>query len=291
MTNFANAFETTLRVDMGPSDLIAQVYTTEGAPASPCYLVIEPTDTNRREYIEFDGSFTADQFVTTTTENRYLTGSAQTSGVTHPAGSVVRFSPVAQHFTDLQGRIASTEAHSSATSPHLATSAATGNRLVLRDANARFQAASPSEATDVATKGYVDTHPKGTLAYTQVTAIQTGITTETDLTGLSVTANVAASRRVRITGSGIVKAIFGDSMIRGGIYVTNNNDFVHRWVDTPLLRQDETFRAEASVILTPTADSYTYKLTLEHAFGTGQAQLLSSADVPAFILVEDIGAA
>lgn len=107
-TNQTNAFETTLRIDMGSTDLVAAVQSTDGAPASPCYLVIEPTNADRREYILFDGTFTADQFVTSTTDNRYLMpGSAATSGLTHPAGSVVRFAPVAQHFTDLSADITS----------------------------------------------------------------------------------------------------------------------------------------------------------------------------------------
>ena len=46
--------------------------------------------------------------------------------------------------------------HINATAVHSATSAATADRIILRDASGRAQVASPSAAADIATKGYVD---------------------------------------------------------------------------------------------------------------------------------------
>lgn len=48
--------------------------------------------------------------------------------------------------------------HNGVTNPHGATSAATANRLVLRDASGRFKAVAPAATDDVAIKGTVDTH-------------------------------------------------------------------------------------------------------------------------------------
>src|SRR5690606_15808415 len=76
-----------------------------GGLQSPAILVIEPDNPNQREVILFDGAFTDTQFRATSIANRYLGGSAQPTGLTHPAGSVVRSAPLAQHIQDLNDRI------------------------------------------------------------------------------------------------------------------------------------------------------------------------------------------
>ena len=95
-----NAFETTLSSTLGASDTTATVASTSGL-TSPCYLVIEPDSATQREYVFFDGTFTATQLVTSTTDNRYLTGSAAASGLSHPQNSKVRMVPVQQLFEDI----------------------------------------------------------------------------------------------------------------------------------------------------------------------------------------------
>src|SRR5690606_27859835 len=103
-THVANFFETELTAELGPTDLVAEVLSTGGLQ-SPAFLVIEPDDPNQREVILFDGAFTDTQFRATSIANRYLGGSAQPGGLTHPAGSVVRSAPLAQHSQDLNDRI------------------------------------------------------------------------------------------------------------------------------------------------------------------------------------------
>lgn len=106
ITNFVpGVFETTLSSSMGATDTTATVVTTVGAPASPCYMVIDPENDAKREIILFDDTFTGTTFVTTDLANRFLAGSAAGSGLTHAAGAVVRFSPVGQMFEDLHARI------------------------------------------------------------------------------------------------------------------------------------------------------------------------------------------
>ena len=46
--------------------------------------------------------------------------------------------------------------HANATSVHGATSSATANRIIIRDSAGRAKVAAPSSASDIATKGYVD---------------------------------------------------------------------------------------------------------------------------------------
>lgn len=103
-SNMFNAFETTLTSLMGVTDLTATVASTTGL-TSPCYLVIDPDTPSLREYIYFDGTFTGTTFVTSSTANRYLSGSAAGSGLTHAVGAKVRCAPVSQHFEDLHDRI------------------------------------------------------------------------------------------------------------------------------------------------------------------------------------------
>src|SRR5690606_812425 len=103
-THVANFFETELTAELGPTDLVAKVLSTGGLQ-SPAILVIEPDEPDRREVILFDDAFTDTEFRTTSIANRYLGGSAQPTGLTHPAGSVVLSAPLAQHIQDLNDRI------------------------------------------------------------------------------------------------------------------------------------------------------------------------------------------
>lgn len=103
-TSLRNAFETTLTSAMAATDLSA-VVTSLGGLTSPCILVIEPDSDSRREFVRFDGTFTGSSFVTTTINNRYLSGSAAGSGITHPVGSVVASVATQQHIEDIHDRI------------------------------------------------------------------------------------------------------------------------------------------------------------------------------------------
>lgn len=100
-TNVVNIFRTTLTSSVGPTDLTFPVETLDGAPSSPALLVLGPRDDSNREVALFDGTFSSSNFVTTDLANRYLAGSAQTSGITHEAGTEVVCVPLAQHIDDL----------------------------------------------------------------------------------------------------------------------------------------------------------------------------------------------
>ena len=149
-----NAFETTLSSTFGASDTTATVASTSGL-TSPCYLVIEPDSSTQREYVFFDGTFTGTQLVTTTADNRYLTGSAAASGLSHPQNSKVRMVPVQQLFEDIFDALGTvvdvSYASGTAGTPKLSANLDANNNKITN-------LTTPAAAADAANKSYVDTN-------------------------------------------------------------------------------------------------------------------------------------
>lgn len=127
-------------------------------------------------------------------------------------------------------------------------------------------------------------HPWGTLGFAQVTTTQSGITTVTDLTGLTTTVTVGTGRRIRITG-----------FIRWQQATSTSNPVIQIQEGATILADAVFVQAAAGwqgnftaeVVLTPSAGSHTYKLTLQT--NAGSVSSFAAATEPAFILVEDIG--
>ncbi len=134
--------------------------------------------------------------------------------------------------------------------------------------------------------GRIGSRPAGVLGYAEVTSGQSGITSVTDLTGLSVTVDVPAGRKVRVTGRGGVSQQTGAGVHRGRIQegATVLQDW--SWGDLPA---GERTHAMGSVVVAPSSGSHTYKLTLDTS--SGSTSLVAASDRPAFILVEDLGPA
>jgi hypothetical protein len=130
---------------------------------------------------------------------------------------------------------------------------------------------------------------RGRLGYAQVTAAQTLTNTgvETDLTSLSVLVTVGTSRRIRITGQGIVSRTVADGVTVG--YIKEGATFHGTWHQSSPSAATEFCPGQMSTIITPTSGDHTYKLTLQRLTGTGNVVLNAAAAAPAFILVEDIG--
>lgn len=129
------------------------------------------------------------------------------------------------------------------------------------------------------------------LGYAEVTSSQTGITTETDLTGLSVTVSVGESRRIRIS-SQITLVGDGTASQRGALRIKESTTELQRArgiVGTASAELVVTITS--GVVLTPSSGSHTYKLTLEPEVGGTEVASAAAASIPAFVLVEDIGPA
>lgn len=126
-----------------------------------------------------------------------------------------------------------------------------------------------------------------TVGYAQIVANQTGITTITDITSLTVTFTAVAGRRYRITGSAfLLTTVSGDVaslVIADGAGTQLNSSQVD-------LRSSSTdIRGHVFAVVVPGAGSKTYKLRASRVSGTGSISVDAGATYPAFILVEDIG--
>jgi hypothetical protein len=129
--------------------------------------------------------------------------------------------------------------------------------------------------------------PGGWIGYVQVVADQTGITTETDLTGLSQAVTVNTSRRIKISGE-ISYSCSSGTGNRARLKIKESTTVLQDRLFGPTTNGSDT--AHISVVLTPTAASHTYKLSLA-AQDAGNANLLATSTNPAYLLIEDVGPA
>lgn len=144
-------------------------------------------------------------------------------------------------------------------------------------------------AGDTLTAANFSKLPGGWLGYAEVTANQGSITTVADLTSLSVAVTVGTSRRLRITGHGVMASTVAGDVILG--IIQEGASQLGRWAELQPQAANGFDIQEGSVILTPTSGAHTYKLTLQRAIGTGSVTLLAAGGNAAFILCEDIGPA
>jgi len=108
-TNLFNAFETTLTATMGSSDTTFSVNAvSDSYPttlSAPFYIVINPDSATNREVILVTAVDTGTKQLTTSVPNRYLAGSAASSGLSHSSGQTVRMAPLQQHIEDINDRV------------------------------------------------------------------------------------------------------------------------------------------------------------------------------------------
>lgn len=122
-----------------------------------------------------------------------------------------------------------------------------------------------------------------TLGYAQVTANQASIgSSDTDLTGLSVTVDVPSGARIRITGYAIFQQLSAGGL--GFLLLKESSTLLNEDIESKL---DTNYRtAKVMAVLTPSAGSHTYKLAAKTTAGT--LTMEAAATFPAWILVEDI---
>lgn len=129
--------------------------------------------------------------------------------------------------------------------------------------------------------------PGGTLGYAQVTANQAiaAAGVKTDITGLSVTLTVPAGRRIRITGDLYYFSATAGCAVYA--YIMEGATQLQQRARV-LAAANFAEGVQAEIILAPSAGSHTYKLMGE---SSAASTMTAAATYPAFILVEDIGAA
>lgn len=131
--------------------------------------------------------------------------------------------------------------------------------------------------------------------YAQITADQTTITTEADITSLTVTFTAVSSRRYRT--SFVLDVSAQTSLPASGeymrIHITDGSN-THKAEVTSAAPAaiDNRVTVYGSVVETGLSGSTTRKLRAERGDGSGDAMsVLAAAARPAYILVEDIGPA
>lgn len=102
-TNSQNLFSTTLTSGVSSSDLTFPVDSL-GSLSTPCYLIVDPESDTKVEFILFDGVFGGASFVTLSTGNRGLPGSAS-GAQAHASGVKVESRPIQQHLEDINDRV------------------------------------------------------------------------------------------------------------------------------------------------------------------------------------------
>ena len=126
----------------------------------------------------------------------------------------------------------------------------------------------------------------GWLGYAQITADQTGITTEVDVTSASLTVTVPASRLIRISFWGVVySSVAGDT---AEVKIKESTTVLGGGLTAALLTNASGIFAY-TLVSAPSAGSHTYKATIARATGTGNVVLACSATRPAHFVVEDLG--
>lgn len=141
---------------------------------------------------------------------------------------------------------------------------------------------------DVLTKANFDKLPGGWIGYVPMTADHTGITTQVDITGLTVTVTVNTSRRIRIYAEMSMQSSSVDDLWETHIYEDGVDVALREWRPTPA-NVAET--AIISTVRTPSAGSHTYKIRGGRGFGAAGTWVVNGTSKPAYILVEDIGPA
>lgn len=129
--------------------------------------------------------------------------------------------------------------------------------------------------------------PAGKIGYTQITANVTGITTQADL-GVASTVTVGSGRRIRV--SAFCAGVTG-TLAAAFLYIMEGATQLVV-ADLPTLAAATAAynsKADASVILTPSAGAHTYKLQGKNDGTANAAVFNAAATYPTYILVEDIG--
>ncbi len=120
--------------------------------------------------------------------------------------------------------------------------------------------------------------------YAQVTVNQGGITTVTDLTGLSITCNIPSGKRIKITGYVCITA--NSNMSSAWLTIREGtNQYASAVVSLPYTSVAPTCIVQC--VISPTPGVHTYKLCLQlGAVGTGTISIDAGPTYPSYIIAE-----
>lgn len=142
-------------------------------------------------------------------------------------------------------------------------------------------------ALEVFTAANLAKYPKGWLGYASRTSTQSGIgTSATDLTGLTVTVEVADSRIIKISGyiqaNPVAEATVTCTIVEDGTTIGRIGK------GSPV-NAVQISLSGFTISASPTAGSHTYKL--QGLSNTSTWDMEATSTAPAWILVEDLGPA
>lgn len=123
-----------------------------------------------------------------------------------------------------------------------------------------------------------------------VTANQTTISSEVDLTGLTASfTQPANAQMIRVSGSIRYGGTTADDVatlrIKEGATVLQ---VAEQCVSRPIANVNPVLAASV-IIPSPSAGAHTYKLSLQRSVGTGDMTMTASTTHPAYILIESLG--
>lgn len=140
-------------------------------------------------------------------------------------------------------------------------------------------------AGDILTTTNFDKLPGGLIGYATATSNQTGITTITDLTSLSVTVTVNTSRLIKVVGSTVLQQATGAGT--GSFFIRESSTTLQTRTYYLAVNAATTHGHAEVLIAAPSSGSHTYKLSLSVDANTIGS--LASSTQPAFIAVYDLG--
>ena len=147
----------------------------------------------------------------------------------------------------------------------------------------------------VAGSNFANSMPGGWIGYVEKTSIQgPGFTSETTITwdsGSSVAVTVGPSRRIVveafiIVGGNVVGDLWAVLLKEGGTTLQTD-----RQVNEIANSSTSQLTFQPKVILTPSAGSHTYSVSMLQSSGTGNATVRGAAGQPNWLMVQDIGPA
>src|SRR5690606_17230502 len=223
----------------------------------------------------------------TSIANRYLEGSAQPDGLTHPAGSVVRSTPLAQHIQDLNDRIDAVEeatvgtakledgavtaakiANQAVTAAKIADGAVTDAKIA-SGAGTAATIASGAVTTGAIADGAVTAAkladwavPRGVLGYafrtSSFTISSSGVV---DIPDLSVQVSVPAGRVLRVIG--FVRSWSGPNQGDEAAFYVREGTFALQTVRVIAAKNGVAEGGSVEALIRPSAGTHTYKLSFE----------------------------